>query len=346
MIMRRHYVFLILLLVMNITCFAQNAFVVIDKYEKTQDNKLSIKFHVVNGRPTDSYKINVHLYIKHQEQKLFSVSGDFKNFNGSSKSGQFYWDVLKDIAEFPKISDIYVEIGITGIVKNKINTISDNVKNSPEDSVVSNNDKSSNDISNSSYNINEQLKRVDDRKEINSSGYFSLLGFEYDYYDKTYQVDIFRMGIAGFVWVLGTLNSSKDQYNNTITIPSIGTKVEFKAGGPIFKGLDICLVGTANLASNSLLAENKDNKRKNEDIYEKTNFFGGLELSSNFHPQKGSFINFYIKAGFDSKNLAYKYVQSDYSYSNKVTIGPTQYFTITFGANLLNFSNDILHLWY
>lgn len=344
--MKRYYVFLIVLFVINITSIAQNAYVIVDKYEKTQDNKLLIKYHIANGKPTDLYNINVHLFIKHVEHKLFSVSGDFKNLYGSVNTGKIYWDVLKDVNEFPKISDVYVEIGISEIIKNKINPISYSVKNSPENSVISNNDKSANDISNSTYNINKQSIRFDDRKEINSSGYFSLLGFEYDYYDKTYQVDIFRMGIAGFVWVLGTLNSSKDQYNNTIIIPSIGTKVEFKAGGPIFKGLDICLVGTANLASNSSAAEDKDNKRNNKDIYEKTNFFGGLELSSNFHPQKGSIMNFYIKAGFDSKNLTYKYVQSDYSYGNKITIGPTQYFTITFGANLLNFSNDILHLWY
>lgn len=342
--MKRYYVFLIVLFVINITSIAQNAYVIVDKYEKTQDNKLLIKYHIAKGKPTDLYNINVHLFIKHVEHKLFSVSGDYKSLNGSDNSGKIYWDVLKDVNEFPKILDIYVEIGISEIIKNKINPILYN--NNTDNSETLKDDKSTNEVSNSTYNINKQSKSVDDRKEINSSGYFSLLGFEYDYFDKTYQVDIFRMGLAGFVWVLGTLNSSKDQYNNTIIIPSIGTKVEFKAGGPIFKGLDICLVGTANLASNSSLAEDKDNKRNNKDIYEKTNFFGGLELSSNLYPQKGSFMNFYIKAGFDSKNLTYKYVQSDYSYGNKITIGPTQYFTITFGANLLNSSNDILHIWY
>ncbi len=343
--MKRYYVFLFVLFFINITSIAQKEKVVLDKYEKTQDNKLLIKYYIVNAKPINVYNIDVHIFIKNVEQKLFSVSGDFRNLNGFSKSGKIYWDVLKDLTEFPRISDIYAEIRITEIIQNNINPQSDIVTNSPEGFVSSNNDKSANDVSKSTYNINKQTKSVDERKEKNSSGYIGLLGFEYDYIDKTYQVDIFKIGIIGFTWVLGTLNSSKDRYDNPIIIPSIGTKLEFKVGGPIFKGMDICLVGTGNLASNSSFAVDKDNKSNNKDIYEKTNFFGGVELSSNFNSPNGSFINFYVKAGVDYKNLSYQYIKSDYSYDNKISTGPIQYFTITFGVKLINTSNDFLSLW-
>lgn len=110
--MKRYYVFLIVLFVINITSIAQNAYVIVDKYEKTQDNKLLIEYHIANGKPTDLYNINVHVYIKRLEQKLFSVIGDYKNLNGFNNSGKIYWDLLKDINEFPKISDVNVRIDI------------------------------------------------------------------------------------------------------------------------------------------------------------------------------------------------------------------------------------------
>lgn len=350
--MKKSYIFLFCLLVVNTICFAQNTFIQVQKIEKTNDNKLLIKYSIIKGNPLDLYCIKVHVFIKHEEQKLFSLSGDIRNINGTIDSRYIYWDLLKDIDEFPKISDINLKLEIdeenskyhhdnndSNNPNYKIGESKDNLNNqgglNPKNTI--------NDISNSNrYTI---LNSQSSYKKNNSGGHFSLLGFEYDYVDKTYQVDIFRMGVVGFTWVLATLNSCKDKNGNTIIIPSLGTKVEFKMGGQIFKGVNICLNGMGNLASNSKFAEDKDNKRNNKDIYEKTNFFGGIELSSDFNPKRGSLCNIFLKAGLDYQNKAYSSVLPDYSYGNKIAFGPTQYFTVTFGVRIGNYSDDILHLW-
>jgi len=350
--MKKFYIILFCLLVANIIGYSQNPLIQIQKIEKTSSNKLSIKYRIIKGNPSDLYCFKLHILIKKEEQKLFSVSGDVKNVNGAIDSRYIYWDVLKDIDEFPKISDINVRLEIDEknskyhLINYERNNQNYNIGESkenlnnqgglnPKNTITNNSNSDNNTISNSKSSY----------KKNNSDGYLSLLGFEYDYIDKSYQIDIFRIGIAGLVWTPVTLYSIKNEFDNTIIIPSFGTKIEFRTGGQIFRGLNVCVVGSANLASNASLAEDKNDKRKNETIYEKTNFFGGIELSSDFNPQKGSLCNIFLKAGLNYQNKVYSSVLRDYSYGNKIAFGPTQYFTVTFGVRLVNYSDDILHLW-
>ena len=117
------------------------------------------------------------------------------------------------------------------------------------------------------------------------------------------------------------------------------TDPEFKAGGSLFRKIDICAVGQGVYAKN--LNNNKVGEANQGDLL---SYYAGVELRTRF--TRCDFINFFIRYGY-----RYDYMNctiNDVSSLVKPVLDQDRgYNMFSFGITMISFgNNELLRLWY